>query len=66
MPARSEVRSVAFDPTGERVVSIDESWTARVWTLDTDELIDIAEQRLTRELTDAECRRYLQMDACPA
>jgi WD40 repeat protein len=37
----------------------------RVWALDIDELIDIAQDKLTRGLTDAECREYLHLDAYP-
>jgi WD40 repeat protein len=39
---------------------------ARVWALDIDDLIAIADDKLTRRLTDAECREYLHVDACPA
>ena len=56
------VTQVAFDATGDRLVSIDETGVARVWTLDLDELLSIADSRLTRELTGAECRRYLHTD----
>ena len=33
-------------------------------TLDTDELMHVALSRLTRQLTDEECRTYLQRDGC--
>jgi len=35
-----------------------------VWALDVDRLLEIARGRVTRSLTDAECRQYLQ-DLCP-
>jgi len=38
--------------------------SGRVWTLDQEQLVSIAESRLTRTLTDAECRRYLEADSC--
>jgi WD40 repeat protein len=56
------VTQVQFDDTGDRLVSVDDSGVARVWTLDLDELLSIAESRLTRDLTEAECRRYLHTD----
>jgi DNA-binding SARP family transcriptional activator/WD40 repeat protein len=56
-------RNVAFDETGQRLVSLDGSGVARVWALDLDMLVDIAEQRVTRPLTAEECERYLQL-AC--
>ena len=57
---------VGLDPSGRRLLSFDESGVARVWTLDQDELVSIAGSRLTRSLTDAECRRYLDADTCAA
>jgi hypothetical protein len=37
-----------------------------VWALDLDDLIAIAHDKLTRELSDEECRQYLHVDACPS
>ena len=37
---------------------------ARVWALDLDELVGIAESRLTRSLTEAECVSY-HFETCP-
>ena len=37
----------------------------RIWALDLDDLIAIAERNVTRELTEPECREYLHLDACP-
>jgi hypothetical protein len=36
-----------------------------VLTTDLDELVEIARGRLTRGLTDQECRTYLRRDTCP-
>jgi len=36
----------------------------RIWALDPEHLLRIARERVTRQLTDEECRRYLQR-ACP-
>jgi WD40 repeat protein len=57
---------VAVDQTGSRVATVDGDGVVRVWTLDLDELIDLAEARLTRGLTDAECQQYLHRDRCAA
>ena len=54
---------VAFGPNGRRLVSIGQDGV-RLWTLALDELIDIAESRLTRGFTDGECRTYLDADEC--
>jgi len=38
----------------------------RIWALELDDLITIARSELTRALSDAECRQYLHLDACPS
>ena len=38
----------------------------RFLVLSVDELVDIAESRLTRALSEEECQEYLHMDSCPA
>ena len=59
---RSLVSGVAFGPDGRRLVSAGPDGVVRVWTLDLDELIEIAkEEEITRELTDDECRQYLHL-----
>lgn len=57
------VTDVVFGPGDRRLVSTG-SDGVRLWTLDLDELIDLAESRLTRGLTEAECRAYLYVEAC--
>lgn len=58
------VSSVAFSPDGDQLATTSIGVT-RVWVLDLDDLIGIAERRLTRSLTDDECRQYLHVEACP-
>jgi WD40 repeat protein len=60
-----EVSAVAFSPDGSRLVSVGTDGTVRVSALDLDELIEIAENGLTRSLTDEECRKYLHVERCP-
>jgi WD40 repeat protein/DNA-binding SARP family transcriptional activator len=47
------------------LATIGSDGVGRVWALDVDDLIGIAESKLTRGLIDAECREYLHQDACP-
>ena len=42
-----------------------EDGLVRVWALDLDELIAIATDRLTRTLTEDECRQFLHVERCP-
>lgn len=60
----SPIFSVAFSPDGDKLVSTS-AGVARVWALDLDDLMDIAESRLTRSLTDDECQQYLHVETCP-
>jgi len=60
------VISVGFSPDGSRLVSGGWDGTVRVYALRLEDLVALARQRLTRSLTDEECRRYLHVDACPA
>jgi WD40 repeat protein len=60
------VSGLAFSADGRRLVSAAPDGVVRVWTLDLDELIRIAEQEVTRELSDDECRQNLHReDGCP-
>jgi WD40 repeat protein len=58
------VGAVAFSPDGSKLASVTGDGTARIWALDLDDLVEIAERELTRDLTDEECRQYLHVDRC--
>ena len=59
------VTHVVFGPDGSTLTSVSEDGIVRVWALDLDDLIGIADDRLTRPLSDAECRQYLHVERCP-
>ena len=48
------------------MASVGNDGLVRVWALELDNLISIAERRLTRSFTDEECRQFLKQDGCPA
>ncbi len=57
---------VAFSPDGTRLATTSQDGTLRVYVLPVDQLVRIAESRLTRGFTEAECRQYLHVATCPA
>ena len=58
---------IAFSPDGRLLAGVRQRQPApfvRVWALDPELLLRIARTRVTRSLTEEECRRYLQ-HLCP-
>jgi WD40 repeat protein len=56
-------RRVAWSPDGKLLAGVRQRTGAqfvRVWALDPEVLLEIARSRVTRALTEEECRRYLQ------
>ncbi len=61
----TSVYSVAFHPDGTHLATAALDGTVRTYTLDLDELVALAQARLTRKLTDEECRKFLHLNQCP-
>lgn len=59
-------REVAFSPDGRFLATTSGSGLVRVYVTSTEELMALAQTRLTRTLTNDECRRYLHLPRCPA
>jgi WD40 repeat protein len=64
------IGGASFSPEGNHVmVTVNDAeggqHAVRIYTLDVDELVGIARKKVTRQLTDDECRSYLQLAACP-
>ena len=59
------VGRVAFSQDGTRLITANWDNTVRVYLLSIEELISLARSRLTRGLTDEECRQYLHVEVCP-
>jgi WD40 repeat protein/serine/threonine protein kinase len=57
---------LAFSPDGARLAYAAEDEMVRVLALRTEDLIELAEARLTRSWTKDECRTYLHAERCPA
>lgn len=54
-----------FSPDGRHLAVTSGEGTVRVFILSLEELIGVAESRLTRSFTLAECQKYLHRDSCP-
>jgi WD40 repeat protein len=59
------VFGVSFSPDGNRLATAGADGTVRTYTLRLNDLVDLARSRVTRSLTDEECRTFLHMDSCP-
>jgi WD40 repeat protein/class 3 adenylate cyclase len=55
------VTGISFSRDGSRLASTSPDGLVRVWALVLDDLIRIARQEVTRELSDDECRQYLHL-----
>ena len=55
-------RTVRFSPDGTKLASTGTDGVVRVWALDLDDLLRIAGENVTRDLTPAECLQYLHVE----
>jgi hypothetical protein len=58
------VNDVAFSPDGKTLATVGEDNELHIYLLDFEELIALAETRVTRPLTAMECQEFLHME-CP-
>jgi hypothetical protein len=54
----------AFHPARNHVLIQGDNGVVYVYSLDRDHLLATATERLTRELTDEECRAFLDSESC--
>ncbi|MGE5373629.1 MAG: WD40 repeat domain-containing protein, partial [Bacteroidota bacterium] len=61
------VSGVAFDPAdgGMQLAVAGHDGIVRLFLLKIDDLLALAQSRITRPLTTEECKKYLHVDACP-
>jgi WD40 repeat protein len=64
-PIKNAVTRVVFSPQGTDLATAGFDGQVRIWILDLDELMTLAESRLTRDLTQEECQKFLHLDTCP-
>ena len=56
---------VAFSPDGKYLATSSQDGTVRFYVLPLQELMELAQSRLTRHLTEGECQQYLHERTCP-
>jgi WD40 repeat protein len=61
-----QMPTVFFAPDGSYLLYAETGNVIRKYYFDTDRLVELAEERVTRELTVDECRRHLDPETCPA
>jgi WD40 repeat protein len=67
LSAQDALDSLAFSPDGARLATGEfRGGQVRVFALDLEELVALAQSRVTRSLTDDECRKFLHAEQCPA
>lgn len=59
------VFGVSFSPDGNHLATAGADGTVRIYTLQLNDLVALARSRVTRALSDEECRMFLHMDSCP-
>lgn len=59
------LRDAAFSPDGRALITVRETAQVRYILLDVAQLLRLADERITRKLTDVECHRYLRVEHCP-
>ncbi len=60
------VMGVTFHPDGSKLALSSGDGVIRVYTLKIIDLVALAQSRVTRSLTAAECQKYLHSSSCPA
>ena len=58
------VTDIVFSSDGRLLASTGNDGATRVYLAQIEDLVDLAEARVTRSLTDDECRRYLHVESC--
>jgi WD40 repeat protein/DNA-binding SARP family transcriptional activator len=59
------VYGVAFSPDGRLLATSSPDGTTALHLLPVHELVELARERVTRDLTEEECRQFLRLERCP-
>jgi WD40 repeat protein len=59
------ILDIAFSPDGKHLAASSQDGTVRLYVLPIEELVALAQSRVTRSLTDEECQQYLHLERRP-
>ena len=59
---KNSLRSAVYSPDGKRILTADKAGIVQIYTTDIDELLQIAESRVSRQLTVEEKEKYRVLD----
>ena len=65
IPGDNNGPDLEFSPDGRFLATTSGSGKVYMYVVDVQDLLALAQSRLTRSLTRDECRRFLRMDECP-
>lgn len=65
IPGENNGADLQFSPDGRFLATTSGSGKMMVYAVTLDDLLALAQARLTRALTQSECQRYLHLDECP-
>lgn len=59
------VFGVSFSPDGKRLATAGADGSLRLFTMQAEDLVGLARERVTRSLTTDECKKFLHRQSCP-
>ena len=65
IPGENNGPDLQFSPDGRALATTSGSGKVMVYAVTLEDLLALAQARLTRSLTQSECRRFLHLDQCP-
>ena len=65
LPGAVAADGIAYSRDGKRIATARANGSVMIYALDIRELLGVARQRVTRNLTPDECKRYFQSETCP-
>jgi WD40 repeat protein/DNA-binding SARP family transcriptional activator len=65
LPGNNNGPDIDFSPDGKYLVTTSGDGSARVYVLPIEDIVALAQQRVSRSMTIEECQRYLHLEQCP-